>query len=55
MTISDFKDYVDECMEKGFTKDLSQTDDHFHADDKNGNHVRVDYEGNNTVFIRIDD
>ena len=55
MTISDFKDYVNECMEKGFTKDISQTDKHFHADDKKGNHVRVDYEGNNTIFIRIDE
>ena len=55
MTIEDYKDYVNECMEKGFNKDVSQTSDHFHADDKKGNGVMVEYRGFNTVFIRIDD
>lgn len=55
MTIEDYAEYVNECIKKGFTKDISQTDDHYHADNADGYHVMVEYRGFNTVFIRIDD
>lgn len=55
MTIDDYAEYVNECIQKGFTKDMSQTDDHYHADNADGYHVLVEYRGFNTVFIRIDD
>lgn len=55
MTIDDYAEYVNECIKKGFTKDISQTDDHYHADNADGYHVMVEYRGFNTVFIRIDD
>lgn len=55
MTIDDYAEYVNECIKKGFTKDMSQTDEHYHADNAEGYHVLVEYRGFNTVFIRIDD
>lgn len=55
MTIDDYAAYVNECIEKGFMKDMSQTDDHYHADNADGYHVVVEYRGYNTIFIRIDD
>ena len=54
-TIEDFNSYVYECMKKGFEKDVSHTDYHFHADNKAGYNVTVEYRGFNTMFIRIDD
>lgn len=54
-TIEDFNSYVYECMEKGFDKDVSRTDDHYHADNEDGYHVLVEYRGFDTIFIRIDD
>ncbi len=55
MTIDDYAEYVNECIKKGFDQDMSQTDDHYHANNKDGYHVQVEYRGFNTVFIRIDD
>lgn len=55
MTVDDYAEYVNKCIKKGFTKDMSQTDDHYHADNADGYHVMVEYRGFNTVFIRIDD
>lgn len=55
MTMDDCTEYVNECIQKGFTKDMYQTDDHYHADNADGYHVLVEYRGFNTVFIQIDD
>jgi hypothetical protein len=55
VTIDDYADYVNECIKKGFDQDMSQTDDYYYADNKDGYHVQVEYSGFNTVFIRIDD
>ena len=55
MTIDDYAEYVNECIQKGFSKDMSQTDEHYHADNTDGYHVSVEYRGFNTIFIRIDD
>lgn len=55
MTFNDYAEYVNECINKGFDKDISKTDDHYHADNKDGYHVQVEYRGFNTIFIRIDD
>lgn len=55
MTKDDYKAYITACMEEGFVKNLSQTEDHYHADNEDGYGVMVEYCGYNTVFIRIDD
>lgn len=55
MTIDDFNNYVNECIDKGFDEKVSQTDKQYHADNKAGYSVMVEYRGYNTIFIRIDD
>lgn len=55
MTMDDYVEYVNECIKQGFSKKLSQSDDHYHADNADGYHVVVEYRGYNTIFIRIDD
>lgn len=55
MNIDDYNYYVNECIKKGFEKDIVQTDDHFRAKNKKGNSLSVEYRGYNTIFIRIDD
>ncbi|MBQ7862892.1 MAG: zinc ribbon domain-containing protein [Lachnospiraceae bacterium] len=54
-TFDEYKEYVNACIKKGFSKNMSQTDDHYHADNADGYGVQVDYRGYNTIFIRIDD
>lgn len=54
-TIDNYAEYVNECIKKGFDQDMSQTDEHYHADNKDGYHVQVEYRGFNTIFIRVDD
>lgn len=54
-TKQEFLEYVDKCYDAGFDVDYSRGDTYFHADDKEGYHVNIQYEGNNIMFIRIDD
>ena len=50
-----YDDYVDECQEKGFTVAYKKGDDFFWADNKSGYHVSLRYEGDNIMFLRIDE
>ena len=54
-TPDDYAAYVDECIDMGFTEDYQRGDEHFYADNKEGYHVSVTYEGNHTMFVRIDE
>lgn len=54
-SLDDYNDYVDECIDLGFTEDYQRGDDYFYADNEDGYHVSVKYEGNNTMFVRIDE
>lgn len=54
-TQKEYSDYVDACMNVGFTVDYKRGDDYFHAKDKNGYKVDIDYCGNNIMFVRIDE
>lgn len=47
--------YVDKCKEKGFTVDYSAGDDFYYADNATGYHLNLKYEGNNTMWVRIDE
>lgn len=47
--------YVDECWENGFTIDYSKGEDFFWADNESGYHLHLKYEGNDTMFVRIDE
>ncbi len=54
MTIDDFNDYVDQCIEKGFEKDY-RSDQYFSADKGDDIRLTVEYKGFNTVWISIYD
>ena len=48
-----YRKYVDDCSKKGFVIDYSKGDSYYYADDEIGNSIRVEYEGWNTVSLRI--
>lgn len=54
-TKEEYNAYVDECWERGFTLDYHKGDTSFWADNEDGYHVSLKYEGNNIMFIRIDE
>lgn len=53
-TVDDFNAYVDACIKKGFDVDYRRGDTYYYADNAEGYHVSVKYEGFNTMFVRID-
>lgn len=54
-TIDEYNEYVEKCINNGFNQKLSRSDDHFHAENNEGFNVIVEYQGFNTIFVRIDD
>ncbi|MCH5194505.1 MAG: hypothetical protein J1F11_11120 [Oscillospiraceae bacterium] len=53
-TKEDFSSYVDACKEKGFTVDYRLGDDYYYGDNNDGYSLSLKYEGNKTMYIRID-
>lgn len=51
---SDYNEYVDSCSEKGFNVDYDRGDDYYYADNSEGWHISLRYEGNNIMSINID-
>jgi len=51
---ADYAEYVNACSEKGFNVDYSKGDDYYYADNSEGWHISVRYEGNNIMSIDID-
>ena len=54
-TLSDYEEYVNSVYDSGFNIDYSKGDTYFGADNEDGYHVSIDYEGFNTMFVRIDE
>lgn len=50
----DYDEYVSQCYEAGFTIDYNKGDDYFRGINRVGYHLNVDYEWNQTMFIRMD-
>ena len=50
---ADYAEYVAACSEKGFNVDYSKGDDYYYADNSDGWHVSICYEGNNIMSIHI--
>ena len=50
----DYNEYVDRCYDAGFTIDYSKGDDYFRGVNEDGYHLNVNYEGNQTMFVRMD-
>ena len=53
-TRDDYAEYVTACSEKGFNVDYSKGDDYYYADNSEGWHISLRYEGNNIMTIDID-
>ena len=53
-TKDQFEAYINKCIKAGFDVDYNKGDNFFNADNEEGCHLRLDYEGNNIMFIRID-
>ncbi len=53
-TRDDYDAYVGECAAAGFTVDYIKGDDYYYADDAEGNHLSLQYEGNQIMTIYMD-
>lgn len=51
---SDYAEYVAACSDKGFNIDYDKGDTYYYADNNEGFHISLKYEGNNTMSISID-
>lgn len=54
-TLSDYEEYVNSVYNSGFNIDYSKGDTYFGADNTDGYHVSINYEGFNTMFVRIEE
>lgn len=54
-TLGEYKEYVNSIYTGGFNVDYSKGDTYFWADNLDGYHVIIKYEGFDTMFIRIDE
>lgn len=52
-SIDDFNAYADDCAKYGFSIDYKRGDKFYNADDANGNHLSLSYQGNNVMSIQI--
>ena len=52
-SMEDYNRYVDNCIDSGFDVDYNRSDDVFSADNANGDSLRVEYEGFQTMSISI--
>ena len=53
--IEDYAAYVSECEKRGFTLKSRKGEDFFFGHNSDGYHVHITYEGNDVMFVRIDD
>ena len=51
---TDYEEYVEACSEKGFDVDYDKGEKYYSADNDEGWHIRICYEGNNIMSIDID-
>jgi len=51
----EFNSYADACSDKGFNVDYSRGDTYYRAENPDGYKLDLSYEGNNTMFVRMDE
>ena len=51
----EFNSYADACSDKGFNVDYSRGDTYYRAENSDGYKLDLRYEGNNTMFVRMDE
>ena len=54
-SIEDYNTYVEAVSNAGFNVEYHKSDTTYYADNKDGYHVNIDYKGNATMYIRIDE
>ncbi|MBQ2915232.1 MAG: hypothetical protein IJE51_00425 [Clostridia bacterium] len=54
-TKAEYDEYVNACSAKGFNVDYNKGDDYYYADNSDGYHISLRYEGNNVMWIRADE
>ena len=54
-TKADYDKYVNACIDKGFNVDYNKGDDYFQADNAEGYHISLRYDGNNVMWVRADE
>ena len=54
-TVDAFNSYVQACEAKGFTVDADKTDKRFSAENADGYKLSVEYQGNNVIYISLDE
>lgn len=54
-TKTEYNEYVNACSAKGFNVDYNKGDDYYYADNTDGYHISLRYEGNNIMWIRADE
>lgn len=50
---ADFTQYVKQCSDAGFTANYKKGDDYYYADNAEGWHVDIRYEGNNVMSVSL--
>lgn len=53
VTRTQYDDYINKCIEEGFSIDMSRYDNTFYGDNKDGLELQISWEGNNTISIHI--
>ena len=53
-TQPDFVAYAESCANAGFTVDYRKGDTYYYADNSDGYQLSLKYEGNSTMFVRLD-
>ncbi|MBO5357496.1 MAG: zinc-ribbon domain-containing protein [Clostridia bacterium] len=54
VTKEEYDAYVDLCIEEGYIIDMSRYENSFYAENSEGYDIKISYEGNNTMYISID-
>ena len=52
--IEEYNAYVDECSEKGFSVDYEKGDTYYRADNADGYHISLNYQGNSIMSVEIE-
>lgn len=53
-SIEDYNTYVNACSESGFSVDYQKGDDFYYADNTDGYHISLNYQGNNVMSVEIE-
>lgn len=53
-TREDYAAYVTACADRGFTVDYEKGEEYYRADDGTGHHLSLQYEGHDTMSIRLE-